>query len=98
MPIEDDSTLTLTQTGQEAFYWIITSVWTIVPEIEFIQHLVIMIIGMTNFLGLPLINTLPTDTMPIVIHFGITSTILGSVAGITVACQLPSLLQAIILK
>ena len=99
MPIVGNLTVTLTRTGQEGFYWITTSVWTIVLVImEFVQHLVIMKIEITDFLGLPLINTLLTTTMRIVIHFGATLTILERLAGMTVACQLPFLLKAEILK
>ena len=101
MPIEGNLTVTLTRTGQEGFYWITTSVWTIVPEVEimeFAQHLVIMVIEITDFLGLPLINSLLTTTIPIVIQSQPVLTILEIVAGVTVACQLPFLLQTGVLK
>ena len=74
--------------------WITTSVRTIVPEImEFVQHLVVMLIEITDFLGLPLIKSLLTTTIAIAIHSKLTLTILWIVAGMTVTCQLPFLLQ-----
>ena len=101
MPIEGNSIVILTWTGQEGFYWITTSVWTIVPGVkvmEYVQRLVIMLIEITDFLGLPLIKCLLTTTMTIVIHSREVSTILESVAGLTVSCQLPYLLHTEILK
>ena len=69
-----------------------------VQVMEFVQHLVIMLIEITDFLGLPLIKTLLTDTITIMIHSAIVSTILESVAGMTANCQLPFLLRTQILK
>ena len=99
MPIVEDLTVTLTQTGQEGFYWTTTSVWTIVPEImEFVQHLVMVATKITDYLGLPLISYLLTTTTAIVTRSTTPLTILEIAAGMTVACLLPFLLQTIILK
>jgi hypothetical protein len=78
------------QTGQEAFYWTIASVWTIaLTAMEFIQHLVMLRIVIIVSLDLHLTSTVLTITTLIVIHFPQTLTTLWSVAGMTANCQVP---------
>jgi hypothetical protein len=82
------------QTGREAFYWTITSVWTIVlGRMESVQHLVMITTRITVFLGLHLIREALTTTTIIVIHFVTTTTALWSAVGMIVPYKNPYQLQ-----